>query len=134
MSESHITFFGPPLPNSSAFLVFFGGEICQVSRFLTKFQVFWHIQSENLTKDASSFSFFNPIFPKWVRLNQRASTQPPNATFTQLTCADLFYLDTSGNQIDLESTLEELKTIDTSDAKAAAQSAENAALSVNLFF
>ena len=41
----------------------------------------------------------------------------------------MFYLDTSGNQIDLESTLEELKTIDTSDAKAAAQSAENAALS-----
>ena len=64
MSESHITFFGPPLPNSSAFLVCLWGKICQVSMFLTKFLVFLHIQSENLTKDASSFSFFNPIFPK----------------------------------------------------------------------
>ena len=35
--------------------------------------MFWHVKSENLTKHTPCFSFFNPIFPKWVRLNQRAS-------------------------------------------------------------
>ena len=64
MSESCIPFFGPPQANSGTFFVCFWEKICQVSTFFTNFLVIWHIKSENLTKDASSFSLFNPIFPK----------------------------------------------------------------------
>ena len=53
-------------------------------------------------------------------------TLPPNATFTQLTCSDLYYLDENGNIQDLEQELVTLKSIDTSHSDAAAQSAQNA--------
>ena len=34
--------------------------------------------------------------------NEPAYSLPPNATFTQLTCSDLYYLDEHGEQQDLE--------------------------------
>ena len=39
-------------------------------------------------------------------------TLPPNATFTQLTCSDIYYLDENGNIQDLEQELLNLKSID----------------------
>ena len=40
----------------------------------------------------------------------------PNATLTQLTCSDLYYLDDQGYVQDLEQELLNLKSIDTSHA------------------
>ena len=56
---------------------------------------------------------------------------PANATFTALTCSTLSYLDDSGNQMDLETEIEQLKTMNTSNSNEAQTSAENAATSEN---
>jgi len=54
---------------------------------------------------------------------------PSNATFTTVTCSNLNYLDDTGTEIDLETEIEKLKTLNTSYSDEAKASADNAAAS-----
>ena len=54
---------------------------------------------------------------------------PSNAIFTAVTCFSLSYLDDDGNELDLETEIEGLKTLNTSYSDEAKNSADNAAQS-----
>ena len=63
--------------------------------------------------------------------NEPGYVLPANATFTALTCSTLNYLDDTGTEIDLETEIAQLKTVNTSHSDEAKISASNAANSAN---